>query len=874
MNQRNGAKKLYKAHKMWFAAGVAAVGLFSAGALGGTQVSAAVQPVTQSEPAQSGTTDPATTPTTDTPSAKAVVSAQQALNTASSNVKADVTAYQTAKQQQQAAKDLHTAHDTGDGTYTSKTGATFKVTEQINQATDGAYKGAVANRDKAKTAIKTDTAAVAAAQKTLDETTQQALAKNAGAAQTSYDQIQTGYTDAKNGVTPTAAKLSNASYAQGYKQGTADKQAAAAAQKAADEKLANDAGKAQTALDQIQTGYNDGKLNKPANADASAAYKKGYDQGQHDFANMAGKAQKANDDIDAGYAAGRVNKPAAADASDAYTVGYKQGQQDFANVAGQAQKAVDDIDAGYAAGKANKPAAADASAAYKAGYQQGQEDFANVAGKAQSNFDQIQTGYTDAKNGVTPTAAKLSNAAYLKGYKQGTADRVAAAKSAAEAASHAGSANQTGKTAADLDAYAKGLSLGKISVSELPASLTNGKSLDYIQAITSGFNAGRVMWQAKTYKGNVADTPNKSTQASNDAAMKQALANQQLTYSKGKEITMAQEAAAAKAAKNATVKTEVGTPTAVNKEAYYDNTKGVQTKAEVGTPTAVNKEAYYDNTKGVQTKAEVGTPTAINKEAYYNNLPQTKAEVGNPTAINKEAYYNNLPQTKTEVGNPTAINKEAYYNNLPQTKTEVGNPTAINKEAYYNNLPQTKTEVGNPTAINKEAYYNNLPQFKAEVGNPTAINKEAYYNNLPQFKAEVGNPTAINKEAYYNNLPQAKAEVGPAVSVTKAELDQAGYDANGLAKTAPATESTKSETPSKTDTTPAPSRADLRKAGYYTAQTPAAKAAAETAATKTIAATMPKTGDDNNVALASAGALTALVALFGLAGERRKHSMN
>lgn len=41
MNNRQGAKKLYKAHKTWIAAGVAAATLLSASALGGQSVSAA-----------------------------------------------------------------------------------------------------------------------------------------------------------------------------------------------------------------------------------------------------------------------------------------------------------------------------------------------------------------------------------------------------------------------------------------------------------------------------------------------------------------------------------------------------------------------------------------------------------------------------------------------------------------------------------------------------------------------------------------------------------------------------------------------------------------------------------------------------------------
>ncbi|WP_461227429.1 hypothetical protein [Lacticaseibacillus suihuaensis] len=41
MSNRNGAKKLYKAHKTWIAAGVAAATLLSVQALGGQQVSAA-----------------------------------------------------------------------------------------------------------------------------------------------------------------------------------------------------------------------------------------------------------------------------------------------------------------------------------------------------------------------------------------------------------------------------------------------------------------------------------------------------------------------------------------------------------------------------------------------------------------------------------------------------------------------------------------------------------------------------------------------------------------------------------------------------------------------------------------------------------------
>ncbi|WP_125756273.1 LPXTG cell wall anchor domain-containing protein [Lacticaseibacillus hegangensis] len=283
-----------------------------------------------------------------------------------------------------------------------------------------------------------------------------------------------------------------------------------------------------------------------------------------------------------------------------------------------------------------------------------------------------------------------------------------------------------------------------------------------------------------------------------------------------------------------TKKAEVGNPTAVNKEAYYDNTK----KAEVGNPTAINKEAYYDNTK----KAEVGNPTAINKEAYYDNTK--KAEVGNPTAINKEAYYDNTPKFESKVGNPTAINKEAYYDNTPKFESKVGNPTAINKEAYYDNTPKFESKVGNPTAINKEAYYDNTPKFESKVGNPTAINKEAYYDNTPKFESKVGNPTAINKEAYYDNTPKFESKVDEPVSVTKDQLTKAGYDANGLAVTNKSTVAKTTPLANKT--------------------TGATKAATK--------ATLPKTGDNNNVVAAGVGAVAVLGALFGLAGDRRKRA--
>ncbi|MFD1440034.1 LPXTG cell wall anchor domain-containing protein [Lacticaseibacillus hegangensis] len=278
----------------------------------------------------------------------------------------------------------------------------------------------------------------------------------------------------------------------------------------------------------------------------------------------------------------------------------------------------------------------------------------------------------------------------------------------------------------------------------------------------------------------------------------------------------------------------LGAYSTTTKKYYISVKKTAETKTAVGNPTAVNKEAYYDNTK----KAEVGNPTAVNKEAYYDNTK--KAEVGNPTAINKEAYYDNTK--KAEVGNPTAINKEAYYDNTK--KAEVGNPTAINKEAYYDNTPKFESKVGNPTAINKEAYYDNTPKFESKVGNPTAINKEAYYDNTPKFESKVGNPTAINKEAYYDNTPKFESKVDEPVSVTKDQLTKAGYDANGLAVTNKSTVAKTTPLANKT--------------------TGATKAATK--------ATLPKTGDNNNVVAAGVGAVAVLGALFGLAGDRRKRA--
>ncbi|WP_054750991.1 KxYKxGKxW signal peptide domain-containing protein, partial [Lacticaseibacillus thailandensis] len=82
MNERNGAKKLYKAHKVWFAAGVAAIGLFSAGALGSNSVSAAT---TGTEPTTTQVKAGSTATVTQTKADSASASAQSAADQANSS---------------------------------------------------------------------------------------------------------------------------------------------------------------------------------------------------------------------------------------------------------------------------------------------------------------------------------------------------------------------------------------------------------------------------------------------------------------------------------------------------------------------------------------------------------------------------------------------------------------------------------------------------------------------------------------------------------------------------------------------------------------------------------------------------------------------
>ncbi|WP_203663608.1 LPXTG cell wall anchor domain-containing protein [Lacticaseibacillus sp. 53-4] len=97
----------------------------------------------------------------------------------------------------------------------------------------------------------------------------------------------------------------------------------------------------------------------------------------------------------------------------------------------------------------------------------------------------------------------------------------AATLAQASAANTLAAPNQTGKVQADLDAYAKGMQIGRTGAISLPAHFTNGQRADYIEAITAGFKAGQLMHQHKlNHIDTIAETPNKSTQASDDAAAK------------------------------------------------------------------------------------------------------------------------------------------------------------------------------------------------------------------------------------------------------------------------------------------------------------------------------------------------------------------
>ena len=97
----------------------------------------------------------------------------------------------------------------------------------------------------------------------------------------------------------------------------------------------------------------------------------------------------------------------------------------------------------------------------------------------------------------------------------------AATLAQASAANTLAAPNQTGKVQADLDAYAKGMQIGRTGAISLPAHFTDGQRADYIEAIMAGFKAGQLMHQSKlNHIDTIAETPNKSTQASDDAAAK------------------------------------------------------------------------------------------------------------------------------------------------------------------------------------------------------------------------------------------------------------------------------------------------------------------------------------------------------------------
>ncbi|WP_156403560.1 LPXTG cell wall anchor domain-containing protein, partial [Lacticaseibacillus camelliae] len=122
-------------------------------------------------------------------------------------------------------------------------------------------------------------------------------------------------------------------------------------------------------------------------------------------------------------------------------------------------------------------------------------------------------------------------------------------------------------------------------------------------------------------------------------------------------------------------------------------------------------------------------------------------------------------------------------------------------------------------------------------------------------KTQVGTPESITidelKQAGFdaNGLPLVKTRtvVGDPLFVTKDQLRQAGYDDNGWALV---------KAPTKTDAPASITKKQPQKT---------------VAMSKPIRKTLPQTGSTNNVVAASVGALSVLGALFGMAGNQRKH---
>ncbi|WP_175265287.1 hypothetical protein [Lacticaseibacillus nasuensis] len=259
---------------------------------------------------------------------------------------------------------------------------------------------------------------------------------------------------------------------QASDQAKADADAAAAAEKA----KADDAAalKAKEALVQTQAGYKLGlKGFKPSESSMQdPAFAAGYKQGaaeraaaqksvvdatskQEDAAKTAAEnALKAKDalvEIQAGYKVGAqgLTPTDIAMKDPAFTAGYKQGVADKAardaaaqkTVAENALKAKDalvEIQAGYKVGvqgfTPTKIAMQDP--AFVAGYKQGVADkvareaadgtAAENALKAKDALVEIQAGYKVGVQGFTPTALAMKDPAFVAGYNQGKADKVLA----------------------------------------------------------------------------------------------------------------------------------------------------------------------------------------------------------------------------------------------------------------------------------------------------------------------------------------------------------------------------------------------------------------------------------------------------------------
>ncbi|MFD1394173.1 KxYKxGKxW signal peptide domain-containing protein [Lacticaseibacillus jixianensis] len=224
-------------------------------------------------------------------------------------------------------------------------------------------------------------------------------------------------------------------------------------------------------------------------------------------------------------------------------------------------------------------------------------------------------------------------------------------------------------------------------------------------------------------------------------------------------------------------------------------------------------------------------------------------------------------KTTTAVIEKQAENAEAILagvkadNTTPVTKTAVPDP--VSKPGTLPDTdPQVKTQVAEPTHTNNLGQLGGLQATKTQVGEPVHTNNLGQLGGLQATKTQVGEPVHTNNLGQLGGLQATKTQLGTPASVTKEQLNKAGYDDNGLVKP---TTITKVGTPASVTT------AQLAKDGYDATgnKVTPAKTATKTTTTK---AALPKTGDSNNVVAAGVGAVAVLGALFGLAGDRRRRA--